>query len=350
MAIQLEEIKARVREYANDVIQSFKLIVTFRKVLSYIEDSSLKREVQKLLDKKLKYRKFSLAFSGLYSVIVDSMPVFVFFVGIYEIIHGRLTIGGLIAFMELMGYVSAPLQHFSDIMVEVQTALGHITRIEEFKSLKSPDRPDAVKIDEVKEIRLESVDVSVEDKTILRDFSFVFRKGKGYIIRGDNGTGKTTLLDTISGLKLPSGGDVIINDKFSILSVDKKSYRDRFSIAFFPPLLLPFVDENVSMLGDEKYKKLADEHVMHGRKNLRFSELSAGEKQKLNIILTLSKEADFYMFDEPFSNLDVNSIEFFKDLIIKETVEKGKGLIVVLHGKDSLYKDHNFETIYLEKK
>ena len=347
MAIKLEEIKARVREYANDVIQSFKFIVTFQKVLSYIENSSMKKEVQKLLDERLKYRKLSFAFSGLYSVISDSMPVFVFFLGIYEIMHGRLTIGGLIAFMELMGYISAPLQHFSDVMVEVQAAIGHITRIEEFKSLKSPDRPRAVKIDEVKEIKLESVDVTIEDKTILRDFSFVFRKGKGYIIRGDNGTGKTTLLDTISGLILPSRGDVIINDRFPIFSVDKKSYRDRLSVAFFPPLLLPFVDENLNMLRDEKYKKLADEHVVHGRKNLRFSELSAGEKQKLNIILTLSKEADFYMFDEPFSNLDINSIEFFKNLIIEETIKKGKGLVVVLHGKDRLYKEYNFETIKL---
>ncbi len=350
IAIQFEEIKAKVKEYTFDIIQSFKFILIFKNAYKYVTETSIGREINKFTDTRYKYQSTSSMFSGFYSILSDSMPVIVFFFGVYEIMHGRLTIGGLIAFMELMGYVSMPLQHFSDIMVEVETTVGHIQRIEEIKKLKENQSEYKIKIKRLESIELRSIELKFKDKVVLENLSFRFNKGNGYIIRGDNGSGKTSLLDVLAGLLLPNKGDVIINGKIPMEQVDKNTYRECLSVAFFPPLLMPFVEENLRIVEDDVLKKIAEEHIVKGRKFLRYHELSSGEKQKLNIIIALSKVADFYMFDEPFTNMDKKSIVFFRDLIFSYTIDRGNALILVLHEDYDIKKEHNFETIVLSKK
>jgi ABC-type multidrug transport system ATPase subunit len=64
--------------------------------------------------------------------------------------------------------------------------------------------------------------------------------------------------------------------------------------------------------------------------------LSDGEKRKLQIIMTLLKDADFYVFDEPLANVDSASCNKVMTEILAHT--KGKGLIVVMHGGER-YRD-----------
>ena len=64
---------------------------------------------------------------------------------------------------------------------------------------------------------------------------------------------------------------------------------------------------------------------------------SEGEKRKAQIIMTLLKDADFCLFDEPFANLDVSSKRKAMEIIREET--KGKGLVVIMHG-DEQFRGH----------
>ncbi len=347
LGVQLEEIKARMREYTLYIIQAFKMVLTINDAFRYVTEISIRKELQKFLNSRLKYQLVSSMFSSLYSVISDSMPLLIFSFGVYEIMHGRLTIGGLIAFMQLMGYISMPLEQFSDILVEIETTVGYIQRIEELKNMKRKIPRRMVKINEVRKIELESVSVKFDEEPVFENLSFTFKKGSGYIIEGDNGSGKTTLLDVLSGFLEPDKGKVVINGEIPLEIIDKQSYRENFSVAFFPPFLLPFIDENLKLIQSKYLREIAEDEVIKGRKNLKYQDLSAGEKQKLNILIALSKSASFYMFDEPFSNLDKKSVEFFKKLILQSTIEKGKGLIIVLHGDYNIEEKYKFETLIL---
>ena len=60
--------------------------------------------------------------------------------------------------------------------------------------------------------------------------------------------------------------------------------------------------------------------------------LSEGEKRKFQVIMTLLKDADFYIFDEPLSNVDVESSDLIMNSIISGT--SGKALMVIMHGGD----------------
>ena len=345
IAVKREEIKARLREYAIGSLNAYKIVLAIRDGMRII-NNSIQRHLNQFLGIRYKYDKASSLYNGLYEILSDGMPIVIFFFGIYEIIHGRLTIGGLVAFTELMQYVNMPLQHFSDIIIEIETTVGIITRIEEFKGMMKKDRGQK-SIDNVESIELENIGINFDGKKIIDNLSFTFQKGKGYIIKGDNGAGKSTLLDTILGFYLPDKGKIVINKQVDIKDIDKEHYRRRLSIAFFPPILLPLNKENIELVKDEELLKIAKE-IIKGKEDKMFSELSAGEKQKLNILVSLSKDADFYLFDEPFSNMDKNAVLTFKDLILKRTIKRGKGLVMILH-QDYNMADYNFDTLYLEK-
>jgi len=347
ISIKLEEVKARFREYTVGLLSAYKPILILNNAL-LLSVGSVSEKLKEFLGIRYKYDKASSFYSALYSIFGDGMPVVVFFVGIYEIIHGRLTIGGLIAFTQLMGYVSMPLQHFSDILLEVETTIAHIMRIEEFKNMICKNKKGLSEINSLKSIKLDSISVGFEDKKVIDNLSFLFEKGKGYIVKGDNGSGKSTLLDVISGFITPSSGKVIINERYDLSVLNREAYRRKLSVSFFPPVLLPVNDENLQMIKEPSLEKIA-QSILKDKSGYRFTQLSSGEKQKLNILLALSKDADFYIFDEPFSNMDRNSVEFFKKLIIERTINQKKGLIMVLHEDYNLENEKDFETLYLEK-
>ncbi len=347
ISVKLEEIKAQFREYTVDILNATKTVLIFNNGLTKAINS-VAEKLNKLLKIRYKYDSLSSFYSALYGVFSDGMPVIIFFAGVYEIIHGRLTIGGLIAFAQLMGYVSMPLQHFSDILLEIETAVARITRIEEFKELVDKNKNVLLKVKNIESIRLDDVSVVINDKKIIDNLSFMFEKGKGFIVKGDNGAGKTTLLDVISGFIVTSAGSVIVNERFDIRNIDKRAYRERLSVSFFPSILFPINEENLLMIEDRDLLKIAQSVVKDKAKD-RFAQLSAGERQKLNVLITLSKDADFYIFDEPFSNLDRGSIEFFKSLIIERTIQRERGLIMVLHEDYNLMDKFDFKTLYLEK-
>jgi len=66
------------------------------------------------------------------------------------------------------------------------------------------------------------------------------------------------------------------------------------------------------------------------------SELSEGEKKKCQIVMTLLKDADIYVFDEPLANIDVES----RDVVMRAKFEhtQGKTMISIMHG-DEKYRD-----------
>jgi ABC-type multidrug transport system ATPase subunit len=108
-------------------------------------------------------------------------------------------------------------------------------------------------------------------------------------------------------------------------------------------LLLPFgfipgnVRENVALdslpeAGRERFHALARLLNLHERLDQDPATLSQGEQRKLQVAMTLLKDADFYVFDEPLSNVDAGSKRAIMEAIFTRT--RGCGLVVIMHGDD----------------
>ena len=155
--------------------------------------------------------------------------------------------------------------------------------------------------------------------------------GRGRIIGllGPNGSGKTTLIKLANGLLVPTSGDILIDGvapnveskrKISYLP-DKNYLDDDQSVNSIIQLFKDFYDD----FDEEKAQQmLASLHIDPSK---RMKTLSKGTKEKVQLILVMSRKADLYLLDEPIAGVDPAAREYILDTIIKNYDENSTVII-----------------------
>jgi ATP-binding cassette subfamily C protein len=168
-------------------------------------------------------------------------------------------------------------------------------------------------------IRLQGVCFSYDKKPVLKNTSLTFPKGSFTAIIGPSGTGKTTIVDLITGLLLPQEGHVWI-DEIDLAEVDLKAWRHMIGYVPQETLLLhDTVSFNVT-LGDTKFTDTDVENALRdagawdfvaemadgintivGERGSRFS---GGQRQRITIARALVHKPQLLILDEATSALD----------------------------------------------
>ena len=173
-------------------------------------------------------------------------------------------------------------------------------------------------------LSIKSLKKSFGEKSIFKDFSYEFSDNGIYIISGDSGSEKTTLLRIISGLDKEYSGDVF-GGGFDNVSYSFQEYR------LFPMLTAL---KNLTVVFDEP----SDDDILSARKllsRLKFTEadmalyprtLSGGMKQRVSFARAVLKKSPVLILDEPTKELDSEICRIIKEIIIKE----GKKRLVLL--------------------
>jgi len=163
----------------------------------------------------------------------------------------------------------------------------------------------------------------------LNNVSFTLERGSIIGLLGANASGKTTLIKLINGLLTPTSGEVLINGK-------KPGIESKLSISYLPDA--NFLPEwmNVKQLLDY-YKdfycnfNINKAYDMLNRLGLndkmKLKSMSKGTKEKVQLILTMSREADLYCLDEPIGGVDPAARDYILDTIINNYNENGSILI-----------------------
>lgn len=164
-----------------------------------------------------------------------------------------------------------------------------------------------------KYIVLENISKSYRGVKALDGVSIEIEKGRLLAILGPPGSGKTTLLKIVAGLEKQDSGHVYISGK---VVDDVPPYERKVAMVFETLALYSHltVYENIAspLLAEKRDKKYIDERVREISKILRIDHilsrradrLSGGERQRVALARAIAKEADTYLFDEPFANLD----------------------------------------------
>lgn len=153
-------------------------------------------------------------------------------------------------------------------------------------------------------------------------------------ILGPNGSGKTTLIKSILGLVIPDKGSIMVDNQ----NIDRHYlYRDGIAhlpqIARFPDNLT--VSELIKMIKDIRGKKACDSDLiklfgLHNELNKKMNTLSGGNRQKVNLTLSLMFDAPLIILDEPSTGLDPLAIINLKKHLINEK-NKGKQILITTH-------------------
>jgi ABC-2 type transport system ATP-binding protein len=160
-------------------------------------------------------------------------------------------------------------------------------------------------------IQVERLNLSYGDFHAVRDLSFEVRRGELYALLGTNGAGKTSTLETIEGHRNATSGTVRV---FGESPRDRRSVRPRMGImlqesGFTPDLT---VRESVRLIGKltertDDVDRVLDVVDLTGKAGTKVSQLSGGEKRRLDFATAVYGGPELVFLDEPTTGLDIQS-------------------------------------------
>lgn len=195
-------------------------------------------------------------------------------------------------------------------------------------------------------IKLENITKKFGNYLVLDDINFEFKKGNAYALKGVSGTGKSTLINILSGIEFPTLGTVYY-DKHNIntikTDIKRKILQESIGLIFQYPYLIKelTVLENViikSLILNNKKENIKDYAIELIEKvgiidkiNKYPNELSGGEQQRVSLARAIFTKPDFLIADEPTAHLDEKNKILVLNLLIELQQVHNMGLIITSH-------------------
>ncbi len=187
------------------------------------------------------------------------------------------------------------------------------------------------------------------ERAVLTNVNATVMRGEFAVLLGPSGSGKSTLLNLISGVDLPSSGDVVIDSTNLTALTEKKRTlfrRKQIGLVFqffnlvstltvLENLLLPLNLNGVTgKEAKERAMHLLGEVGLADRSGSFPDRLSGGEQQRVAIARALSHDPLLVLADEPTGNLDSETGRQVMSLLEQLVRERGKTAVVVTHRTD----------------
>ena len=264
------------------------------------------------------------------TLFLNLMIVLILYFGAYDAIAGNILTGDIIAFIQYYTQFVFSFIMLGGIMIILPRFLVSARRVAEVLNMElSITDGELTSITDNPTIEFKNVSYSYpgSEKETLKDINFKLVPGKTTAIIGGTGSGKSTILNLIPRLQDVTSGEILIDNE-NIKNFNLKTLRDK--ISFTPQDAILFqgtVKSNMktgkSDANDEEIEnalKLAqvdfvddiEDEVSQGGSNF-----SGGQKQRLSIARAIIGAHDFYLFDDCFSALDMNT-----EAIIKSNLDR----------------------------
>jgi ABC-type multidrug transport system fused ATPase/permease subunit len=180
----------------------------------------------------------------------------------------------------------------------------------------------------------------------LNNISLRFESGKMYALVGPSGSGKSTLVDILPRLRLPQSGEIEVDglpiENYSLSSLRKSIAYTPQNPQIFDGSIINHIrygkpeasDDEIEvaarMAGAEKFiSQLPDQYeTILGEDAVR---LSGGQRQRIDLARALVRKAPILILDEPTSNLDAESEEVFRQVLMRIRSETKTTIIIVAH-------------------
>ncbi len=152
----------------------------------------------------------------------------------------------------------------------------------------------------------------------LKQVSFSVKKGKIVGLLGPNGSGKSTLIKLANGLLVPTEGTIKIDGepvgrktKSMVSYLPERTYLNTWMRV--EEMVEYFADFYEDFSKEKAYTMLSELHI---DRNQRLSQLSKGNREKVQLILVMSRNAKLYMLDEPIGGVDPAARDYILRTII----------------------------------
>jgi ABC-type multidrug transport system fused ATPase/permease subunit len=346
---QVQQEIATMSGNAQEKISGSRVVHAFTQEKN--EERTFQRESEELFSKAMRRVYFQSMNMTTTGTLTQLAPLIVTLYGGYQIIHGTLSIGELVAFTMYLSPLYTPLQRFSELNVVFANSMAALDRIFEIMDEKPEiaDRPNAMKLKQIAgKVEFEHVHFSYskEDQgtLVLSDLNFTAEPGQKIALVGPSGSGKSTLVSLIPRFYDVDAGRVKI-DGCDVRDIQLTSLRRHIGMVLQDPILFSgTIRENI-LYGNPKAtdeqitaaSKAANAYdfirsLPHGFDN-EIGEggvfLSGGQRQRLTIARAFLKDPKILILDEATSSLDSES-----ERLIQEAMERlvvGRTTFIIAH-------------------
>ena len=293
--------------------------------------------------------RLSALFSPLINLIELAGIVVVIAVGTWELSQGRLTIGGLLAFLIYLRQLYAPIRGLSNLLNTLYEATAGAERVMEFFDQKPSvtEKEDAFALNLPRgHVEFDSVRFSYpgNEREALSDVSFEVGPGEVLALVGPSGSGKSTVAKLLLRFYDPHAGAVRL-DGHDLRELTLRSLRENVAVLLQETLVFDgTVRENIAYGKPEASEeeivaaaKSADAHgfvealpegydTVVGQKGRL---LSDGQRQRVAIARAMIRDARVLFLDEPTTGLDARSSE--NVMVPLQRLMEGRTTIVISH-------------------
>ena len=312
----------------------------------------LESDLFKLSSKESKYiKEVKKNFHLIYAMSSLKLSASLFFQILFfiiagiSVIQGNLTVGVFIVLMQFFSILLSTIDNMFLLLEDYQSFKVSCDRINSFLLLKNDHFGKAVISS------LESIEL-IDFNHFFQTDSFLYRnainikikKKNIYSIIGENGVGKSTLLNCITGLYLKNNAGEIIFNSVTISEIDLIKFRkEKLStlsqeVVFSDELVVDYISgyldgkciENILKI--EVYRTLFNGDFFNICNHLQkeMKQLSLGERKLIQLFCCLAKEnIDLYILDEPTTNLNAKLVPLLKNLL--DYLSEKSIILVVSH-------------------
>lgn len=314
----MQEITDKINQTTREILIGIPVIKAF--VRQKTEREKFDKPNKELLEVNLHVFKTMLIILPTMTLVLNLMIVLILYYGAYDALNSSILTGDIIAFIQYSTQIVTSFLLMGGFLIILPRILVSGRRVAEVLNTEitiTDGEINSISENPILEFKNVCYKYPGSEKETLKDINFTLKPGKTTAIIGGTGSGKSTILNLIPRLQDPTSGEIRI-DNNNIKDYTLKSLRDK--ISFTPQKAILFQGtvksnmligksnatdseiENALNLAQVDFIESIDDEVTQEASNF-----SGGQKQRLSIARGIIGKHSFYLFDDCFSALDMNT-------------------------------------------